>query len=320
MAQVFDGSTRRSGFTLIELLVVIAIIAILIALLLPAVQQAREAARRTQCKNNLKQVGLAMHNYHDTHNTFPPGNLPNSPLNNHGPTAWVHILPYVDQAPQYNRINFSLTGTWWHGTAGPPPGGPQGTTFNGFKVAGFNCPSSPLTDVRSFTNGGVTTVWQRGSYTLLEGAVGISEVANNSRGIRSDSGMFTRSRNFNFRDMSDGSSNIILVAEQSNWGRDAANTNNVEYRSDGGDSIWMGTGYDERCFNTTTVRYAINTRSNALSGSGSQSCNTPIQSAHTGGAHVLIGDGTVKFLSENMNFDTLRFLAARADGNVVGEF
>ncbi|ODA35003.1 DUF1559 domain-containing protein [Planctopirus hydrillae] len=312
MAQAFGGSTRRSGFTLIELLVVIAIIAILIALLLPAVQQAREAARRTQCKNNLKQVGLALHNYHDTHNTFPPGNIPNSPLNNHGPTAWVHILPYVDQAPQYNRINFSLTGTWWHGAAS---GGPQGPTFNGFKVAGFICPSSPLVD--SSTRSGVT--WQRGSYTLIEGAVGISEVST-ANGIRSDSGMFTRSRNFNFRDMTDGSSNIVMVAEQSNWGRDAGNTNNVEYRSDGGDSIWMGTGYDSRCFNTTTVRYPINTRNVSLNGANSQSCNTPIQSAHTGGAHVLIGDGTVKFLSENMNFDTLRFLAARADGNVVGEF
>lgn len=320
MAQAFGGSTRRSGFTLIELLVVIAIIAILIALLLPAVQQAREAARRTQCKNNLKQVGLALHNYHDTHNTFPPGNIRGALAVGHGPTAWVHILPYVDQAPQYNRINFSTPGTWWHGTGGPPPGGPHGTTFNGFKVNGFICPSSPLTDVRSFTNGGVTTVWQRGSYTLIEGAVGISEVST-SNGIRSDSGMFTRDRNFNFRDMTDGSSNIVMVAEQSNWGRDAANTNNVEYRSDGGDSLWMGTDYSTgRCFGTTTVRYAINTRNSTLSGASQQNCNTPIQSAHTGGAHVLIGDGTVKFLSENMNFDTLRFLAARADGNVVGEF
>ncbi|ADG65925.1 protein of unknown function DUF1559 [Planctopirus limnophila DSM 3776] len=318
MAQVSGGSTRRSGFTLIELLVVIAIIAILIALLLPAVQQAREAARRTQCKNNLKQVGLAMHNYHDTHNTFPPGNIRGALNVGHGPTAWVHILPYVDQAPQYNRVNFSTPGTWWGGTAGPPVGGPHGATWNGFIVNGFICPSSPLVSRNSY-NGG-QNVWQRASYTLIEGAVGLNEVANNGNGIRSNGGMFTRDRNFNFRDMTDGSSNIVMVAEQSNWGRDAANTNNVEYRSDGGDSVWMGTDYGNRCFNTTTVRYAINTRSNALSGSGSQSCNTPIQSAHTGGAHVLIGDGTVKFLSENMNFDTLRFLADRADGNVVGEF
>lgn len=316
MTSFGNGSRRQSGFTLIELLVVIAIIAILIALLLPAVQQAREAARRTQCKNHLKQVGLALHNYHDTFLTFPPGNLRGNA--GHGPTAWVHILPYVDQAPQYNKVNFSLQGTWWGGTAGPPVGGPHGATWNGFVVPGFNCPSSTL-DTRKSYNAG-QNVWQRGHYTLLEGSVGISEVATNTNGIRSNGGMFTRDRNFNFRDMTDGSSNIIMVAEQSAFGRDSTNTNNVDYRSDGSDSLWMGTDYGNRCFNTTTVRYSINTKNSSLDGAGTQSCNTPVQSAHTGGAHVLMGDGTVRFVSENLNFDTLRFLASRADGNVVGEF
>jgi prepilin-type N-terminal cleavage/methylation domain-containing protein len=96
------GPRVRRGFTLIELLVVIAIIAILIALLLPAVQQAREAARRTQCKNNLKQVGLALHNYHDSHQTFPIGFLANAGLSVHD-----YILPYIDQATLYNQMNFS---------------------------------------------------------------------------------------------------------------------------------------------------------------------------------------------------------------------
>ena len=103
---------KPGGFTLIELLVVIAIIAVLIALLLPAVQQAREAARRTQCKNNMKQFGLALHNYHDTLNMFPctinAGNFsaPN------GVGAMVHLLPYIDQAPLFNTINFTSTGGW----------------------------------------------------------------------------------------------------------------------------------------------------------------------------------------------------------------
>ena len=90
---------KRSGFTLIELLVVIAIIAILIALLLPAIQQAREAARRTQCRNNLKQLGLALHNYHDVYRMLPPGYRfkPNSPIEAMG-TANVSLLPYLDQA------------------------------------------------------------------------------------------------------------------------------------------------------------------------------------------------------------------------------
>src|ERR1700709_2477916 len=94
---------RRTGFTLIELLVVIAIIAVLIALLLPAVQQAREAARRSQCKNNLKQLGLAMHNYHDTYKVFPTASGGN------GFSPHARILPYVDQAPLYGTLNFLTT-------------------------------------------------------------------------------------------------------------------------------------------------------------------------------------------------------------------
>ena len=103
---------RRRGFTLIELLVVIAIIAVLIALLLPAVQQAREAARRTQCKNNLKQMGLALHNYHDTYNGFPNGNIA-SAAGGWGMSWYMRILPYVDQAPVFNKLTFSGTHPGW---------------------------------------------------------------------------------------------------------------------------------------------------------------------------------------------------------------
>src|SRR5664279_3184236 len=103
----------RSAFTLIELLVVIAIIAVLIALLLPAVQQAREAARRSQCKNNLKQLGLALHNYHDTANTLPPGYIgPNTALSTNSNWGWnVMLLPGLDQAPLYNQISSTTVGT-----------------------------------------------------------------------------------------------------------------------------------------------------------------------------------------------------------------
>lgn len=119
MASLFR---KRRGFTLIELLVVIAIIAVLIALLLPAVQQAREAARRTQCKNNLKQIGLAMHNYHDVHLKFPSGGARvNFDPNGAGHSCWIAILPFADLAPLYNQWDFNLPGegdAYW-GAAAP---------------------------------------------------------------------------------------------------------------------------------------------------------------------------------------------------------
>src|SRR5262245_60462030 len=101
---------RRRGFTLIELLVVIAVIAILVSLLLPAVQQAREAARRTQCRNNLKQIGLALHNYHTACNMFPPGYVAGAPYpaTTNGWSWCAQILPHLDQTPLYEKINFQL--------------------------------------------------------------------------------------------------------------------------------------------------------------------------------------------------------------------
>src|SRR5512138_2911325 len=113
------------GFTLIELLVVIAIIGVLVSLLLPAVQQAREAARRSQCKNNLKQVGLALHNYHDSFNQFPPASI----APGHSANAWVFILPYADQAPVYNKLVFTSS-SFWFGVSG---GGPNRDAMNGVK-------------------------------------------------------------------------------------------------------------------------------------------------------------------------------------------
>jgi len=128
-------NVKRRAFTLIELLVVIAIIAILIALLLPAVQQAREAARRTQCRNHLKQIGLALHNYHDTHLTFPAsvyssGRSPSGGLVTNV-TGWIMLLPFLDQAPLYNQFDFN------HATG----------TYDG----GGNCPDSSLFPVSGGT-------------------------------------------------------------------------------------------------------------------------------------------------------------------------
>src|SRR5437879_4300140 len=129
---------RRKGFTLIELLVVIAIIAVLVALLLPAVQQAREAARRSQCKNQLKQLGLAIHNYHESFNCLPPGNT--AAINTSGGfSRWggvsVHtmILPNIDQAPLYNQYNFNMCGSY--------EGTNSAATLRQARVPIYRCPS-----------------------------------------------------------------------------------------------------------------------------------------------------------------------------------
>lgn len=163
MSRALRGRRSPQGFTLIELLVVIAIIAVLIALLLPAVQQARESARRTQCKNNLKQLGLALHNYHDVHGVLPPalvasGRYCANPFRLNT-TGFVLILPYMDQAPLYTAYNFDRPSSLSEDTncSTPPPaaGGVTVSTANqaiySKKLAAHLCPSDPQSNV-NYTN------------------------------------------------------------------------------------------------------------------------------------------------------------------------
>ena len=206
---------RKRGFTLIELLVVIAIIAILIALLLPAVQQAREAARRTQCKNNLKQIGLALHNYHDTHSTLPSGsivllNAAGTTYNGHGWTWHASILPYIEYANMYSAIQ------------GPNDGGLGaelgGTTDTKQMLAGatvmsiFWCPSQP--DVtQGVQKGGYSPSNYNGNMGTLIGYSGddcYGGSVTNAAGMRAPGGclnadgIFYISSSVRFRDVIDG--------------------------------------------------------------------------------------------------------------------
>lgn len=160
----------RSGFTLIELLVVIAIIAILIALLLPAVQQAREAARRTQCKNHMKQLGLALHNFHDVHDHLPPGGHDDlTPVGKEttgggwGSSWLVFTLPYVEQAPLFNQLDFSNNSGW--GTSA----GINTQAADRKVIDAFICPSSTLPKLCSSGYGG--TRLTAPSYAGVSGTV-----------------------------------------------------------------------------------------------------------------------------------------------------
>ena len=327
------GLISRRGFTLIELLVVIAIIAVLIALLLPAVQQAREAARRTQCKNNLKQIGLAMHNYHDTYNGFPMANMTTG---SHGPTGWIGTLPFLEQGPLYDQISaLGFAQTYWMGSTAAGSVA-LGDVLDGVLVSAFICPSSSLPTQRDMLQGKIQT----GNYVLIAGSdYGPTTDRTTPAGgaYHSSGGMFVTNRSLSFGDISDGSSNTIMVGEQSGFLRTSAGAQ-VDRRAESSNGMWMGAQNRNvpngdgtyaagscaseacgRCFNLTTVRQAPNTKLEATF-SGSQRCNTVIQSAHTGGVHVLLGDGTVRFLSESINLDTFKWLADRADGQVLSEF
>jgi len=189
----------RRAFTLIELLVVIAIIAILIALLLPAVQQAREAARRTQCKNNLKQLGLALHNYEGTHNVFP--NQASSSM--YGYSALAQILPFIDQGTLHKKMDFSQPlqlGRPWR-----PRVNPYAVDIVRQPLAALLCPSESGIPIYTDRNG---TDWAGSNY-LVNGGSGL----RTDYCSRKNDGLFWRGSKTRFRDIKDGTSNTVFMAE-----------------------------------------------------------------------------------------------------------
>jgi len=331
----------RQGFTLIELLVVIAIIAILIALLLPAVQQAREAARRTQCKNNLKQIGLALHNYHDVANQLPIGSLGGDP--GWGVSFWMLTLPYVDQAPLYNQLVFEGTSPGYTGQG--TGNNPNGQIVRNLVLNHLACPSSPL-DKLSDTGAGIVT--QRAQYVGISGAVDDDLTANpngfvNSNatpqrnsdnccscpptGIHARGGALLPNATVTLSQIKDGTSNTIMVGEQSDYATDAQGR---ETRINNHHGWMMGTGdlssnTAQRRFNLTTVRYPPNAvkeiGGTALPGvCNNDGANNGLFSSHTGGVQVLLADGSTRFISENLDLTTFKRLATRNDRQVVGEF
>jgi len=326
---------KKQGFTLIELLVVIAIIAILIALLLPAVQQAREAARRTQCKNNLKQIGLALHNYHDVFNTFPIGSTfargaIASP--GFGTSWWMAILPQVEQGALRNKL--TSEGTHPGSTASTNGGQNTGYLVNcpvidGLKLTFMICPSSPVEPVRSAGYVHTITCPQ---YTGISGAANDATFTNNpasrqwvgyQNGIVSVGGTLTPIQCQKIRDLLDGTSNIMVVGEQSSLAKTTTGAltpiNNHQGFMCGVNEVALP--MSGRTFNTTTIRYAPNSANLALTGvSNNDGVNNGIFSAHTGGVQVLLGDGSVRFISDNTNLQTIKRMATRDDGDPVGEF
>ncbi len=330
-SSVRKQSTRRKqkGFTLIELLVVIAIIAILIALLLPAVQQAREAARRTQCKNNMKQIGLALHNYHDTFTVFPyatsnassnAGTPTGTHVLNH--TGWLMLLPYFDQSALYNKFNFSWATGTRNVSGGVVAGGtdPNVNTNLNLSInvlAALLCPSDngpPIyTPSSTFYGCGVANS-ARTSYgfSVRYGNGGSLETGSADGPLKA---MFGLNSSRKMRDITDGSSNSVAVVET---------TLDVD---DGETQSWACSSHVGQGINLAASRGINNftccawrTPANAQKQVGRNGEWGEPGSLHTGGVQVLMGDGAVRFLSENIDATTRMNLARISDGEVLGEF
>jgi prepilin-type N-terminal cleavage/methylation domain-containing protein len=342
---------RSRGFTLIELLVVIAIIAILIALLLPAVQQAREAARRTQCKNHMKQLGLAIHNYESTFTKFPSaGEYTDRRTATYNRTftatsTFMQILPYIDQAPAYNayNMNYNYTNSANSGNA----------AVARTKVPPFLCPSNGntppetlgygLTDYMpiAYTDVGDDGVRYKSSVWALQASGFYGGDIDSFLGCHNTIAACT-----------DGTSNTIAMFEAN--GRQVSTIGNYQLGAvmhpTPGTANYIYPGVDTTqslgsAGESAPGRWADPDSGSGVSGppanrgalinqnktpmGGPPTCpwttnncgpNDEPFSMHVGGAHALMGDGTVRFISENISYLIVRNLSARAEGYVVGEF
>ncbi|TWU20696.1 Type II secretion system protein G precursor [Novipirellula galeiformis] len=327
--------SRRSkmGFTLVELLVVIAIIGVLVGLLLPAVQAAREAARRMSCSNNMKQLGLALHNYHDTHQKFPPSVVASGPIesgsakpgvgNVRNHRGWQMLLPFIEQAALYEAFDFSLassscTVSSTNTLGGPKPGeaGNANDVVVSTSIPAFLCPSDPNPTHYS-SNSSVHYSISPGTTTLLGAFTNYdfnAERTYNSANTWSGTAQSTR-RMFGhmdqsrMRDILDGTSNSIAICETI---RNVVNGTGTTW----GYSKWVGQGVDAAYYQgindnlwstTPPVPYKL------------ADWSTP-GSLHPAGAQFTFGDGSVHFLTDSIDLVTQQRLAYISDGQVVPEF
>jgi len=361
---------RVRGFTLIELLVVIAIIAILIGLLLPAVQKVREAAARAQCSNNLKQIGIALHAYHDARKQLPPGcTTDNGQWGSGGGwgSSWmVYILPYIEQSPLYSQWVFNGSSGYTNannralstaGTINTSTTPPTYTNGSGLWLSIYRCPSSTLPKYAGDPYG--TLKVMLANYVGIAGASNQalagsgyteSRIDNSAAGVAccsgggpsSGGGTLFRGSEVLLPGISDGTSNTLVVSEHADmlsatdgskrpWSAGGlygwsmgVNTNNTPNNP-------AATNADNRQFNVTTIRYAINQKTgwpttvNSSTQTGDCTVgvcydlgnNIPLNSTHSGGVNALFGDGSVRFLRDSTNLGVLALSAVRDDGRSV---
>jgi prepilin-type N-terminal cleavage/methylation domain-containing protein/prepilin-type processing-associated H-X9-DG protein len=331
-------SKKCRGFTLIELLVVIAIIAVLIALLLPAVQAAREAARRTQCVNNLKQLGLAMHNYHSTVGTFPIGvmgirgpqvinnknfYLDGTPAANHRRTWAFMILPYLEKGPVFQAINFSLPFN--------PPTGAANNTVSELLINSYLCPDDPTVnqiDQNNRREGNYVvnwgnSNWNQDMFPAFNPFVGNLNVPGNP--VPFLGAPFTMDKAYGVQNINDGTSNTLLMAEViigATMGATGYEHRGDIYNDDYNCAMfmayttpnslipdWIANGYCHYPFQ--------NNPPCAGTTGGAQNAYNAARSYHPGGANALLADGSVKFFKNTINIATWRALSSTNGGEVI---
>jgi len=337
----------------VELLVVIAIIGILVALLLPAVQAAREAARRSECNNKLKQLALACHNHHDVKKLFPPGTTQDQPPFGPAASGWgaswlIYILPYFEQQALYSQLTIG-GGTGYGNTT-------NGAIYTNVFIPGYRCPSTPLPDKTSSSVPGSGAL-ELPTYCGIAGAVdGLilplgtykeTRYLNPSGtagcctgGILGGSGVLIPNGKISTSAVTDGTSNTMMISEQSNW-IFTLNGTRQAWNAAGphGWTIGWGNqtapnsfnngnpaGGDNRAFNVTTIRWSINQTTGWPDSPGNCGSfgvcdnagqNIPLNSAHPGGVNAAFADGSVQFLGNTLPLDILGRLAIRDDNQPV---